>query len=131
MNEIWQRERDRRKAIWQLADLQPGDRRARPILQQLAELERLDHEQPLSDCALDLQQLRELPNEQHPIGFNIIRDAYIPQPWLSRFAIAMGPISRVIEGVYWHDWTDFLDAWVKENDHLLKHRQELNDADSV
>lgn len=129
MNEIWKRERDRRKAIWQLADLQPGDRRAGPILQQLAELERLDQEQPLTECDLDLQQLRELPYEPHPIGIDIIRDGDIPQPWMSRFAIASGPISRVAEGIYRHDWTDFLDAWIKENDHISLHRQELDDAD--
>lgn len=129
MNEIWQRERDRREAIWQLAELQPGDRNARTILKRLQELEQLDLEQPLATCMLDLQQLRELPQEPHRIGFNIIRDADIPEPWLSRFAIAAGPISRVTEGIYRHDWTDFLDAWVKENDHISLHRQELDDAD--
>lgn len=131
MNEIWKRERDRREAIWQLAELQPGDQKARPILQRLAELERLDREQPLANCALDLQQLHDLPSEPHPIGFSIVRDADIPQPWLSRFAIAAGPISRVAEGVYRHDWTDFLDAWAKENDHVSLHQMELDDADSV
>lgn len=125
MNEIWRRERNRREAIWQLTELQPGDRRAGPILQQLAQLKQLDQEQPLAVCKLDLQQLHELPNEPHQVGFNIIRDGDIPQPWLSRFAIAMGPISRVVEGVYWHDWTDFLDGWVKENDHINAHREAL------
>lgn len=129
MNEIWRRERNRREAIWQLAELQPGDRRARPILQQLARLKQLDQEQPLAVCTLDLHQLHELPHEPHSIGFSIIRDSDIPQPWMSRFAIAAGPISRVVEGIYWHDWTDFLDSWDKENDHLSKHLQELEDAD--
>ncbi|WP_282413281.1 hypothetical protein [Pseudomonas sp. PS01299] len=125
MNEIWQRERARREAIWQLDALQPGDHNARPILQRLSELEQLDQEQPLAVCTLDLQQLHELPHEPHAIGFNIIRDADIPQPWLSRFAIAAGPICKVAEGVYRHDWTDFLDAWAKENDHINAHREAL------
>ncbi len=129
MNEIWQRERDRREAIWQLGELQPGDQKARPILQRMDELERLDREQPLAECALDLQQLSELPNEPHKIGCWIIRDGDIPQPWLSRFAIALGPAARVVEGFYWHDWTDFLHYWAKENDHITRHRQELDDAD--
>lgn len=129
MNEIWQRERDRREAIWQLAELQPGDRNARPILQQLAQLDQLDQEQPLAVCTLNLQQLRELPYEPHKIGFNIIRDADIPEPWLSRFAVALGPAARVREGFYWHDWTDFLYYWAKENDHITRHLQELDDAD--
>jgi hypothetical protein len=128
-NEIWTRERSRREAIWQLAELQPGDRNARTILKRLQELEQLDLEQPLATCTFDLQQLRELPHEPHPIGFNIIRDTDIPEPWLSRFAVALGPAARVVEGFYWHDWTDFLDAWAKENDHLSRHLQELDDAD--
>lgn len=128
-NEIWTRERARREAIWQLDALQPGDRNARAILKRLQELEQLDQEQPLAVCPLGLPQLRELPHEPHPVGFNIIRDTDIPEPWLSRFAVALGPAARVVEGFYWHDWTDFLDAWVKENDHLSRHLQELDDAD--
>lgn len=128
-NEIWTRERARREDIWQLAELLPGDRSARAILKRLQELEQLDLVQPLAFCTLDVQQLRELPQEPHRIGFNIIRDTDIPEPWLSRFAVALGPAARVVEGFYWHDWTDFLDAWVKENDHLSRHLQELDDAD--
>lgn len=127
MNEIWQRERERREAIWKLTELQPGDCKAMPILQQLALLNQLDQVQPLVVCALDLQQLRELPHEPHTIGFYIIRDANIPEPWRSRFALALGPAARVKEGFYWHDWTDFLDAWAKENDHYSRHLQELDD----
>ena len=129
MNEIWQRERDRREAIWQLAELQPGDRNARPILQRLAQLDHLDQKQPLAVCTLNLQQLRELPYEPHKIGFNIIRDADIPEPWRSRFTVALGRAARVTEGFYWHDWVDFLDASAKGHDHFLRHIQEIDDAD--
>lgn len=41
-NEIWTRERARREAIWQLAELLPGDRNARAILKRLQELDDAD-----------------------------------------------------------------------------------------
>lgn len=48
MNDIWLREQERRKALWQLADLMPGDRGAQAVLKRLEELERLDHDAPIS-----------------------------------------------------------------------------------
>ena len=127
MNEIWQRERERRQAIWELAELQPSDRGAKAILERLDELEQLDREHPLSVCNLSLEQLSELPKEPHKIGCWIVRDASIPEPWKSRFTVALGPAARVVEGAYWQDWTDFLLAWERDLEHVEQHRRELND----
>ncbi|WP_139834960.1 hypothetical protein [Pseudomonas sp. B35(2017)] len=129
MNENWLRERERRQVIWELAELQPGDHAAVEILQRLDDLERLDRESPLSECQLDLQQLGELPHEAHPIGCWIIRDTTIPEPWKSRFAVALGPAARVQEGWYWHDWTDFLQAWERDTQHIEQHRLARDDED--
>ena len=126
MSEIWVRERQRRLAIWQLAELQPGDRAASEILQCLDELERLDREFPLCDCHLDMRQLAELPSAPHPIGCWIIKDDDIPEPWRTRFSVALGPASRVAEGFYRHDWHDFLDAWECDIAQVECHREALS-----
>lgn len=127
MNEIWLRERERREAIWQLAEMQPGDQSAPAILELLDDLERLDREHPLIECELGFEQLAELPREAHPIGCWIVRDSEIPEPWKSRFVLALGPATRVSEGFYLQDWIDFLDAWQREIEHLEQHRLALDD----
>lgn len=127
MNANWLREQERRRALWQLAELLPGDRCSRAILQRLDELERLDLECPLSECHLDQLALAQLPKEAHPIGCWIIRYADIPEPWRSRFAVALGPAARVEAGFYWHDWIDFLEAWEREVAHVEQHRSALDD----
>ncbi|NNA02250.1 hypothetical protein [Pseudomonas lundensis] len=127
MNDNWQRERQRRQAIWELAELRPGDRSAKAILERLDDLERLDREHPISVCNLSLEQLSELPREPHRIGCWIIRDDSIPEPWKSRFGIALGPAARVVEGFYWQDWADFLQAWERELEHVEQHRGELDE----
>jgi hypothetical protein len=127
MNEIWLRERERREAIWQLAEKQPGDQSAPAILERLDDLERLDREHPIIECQLSFEQLAELPREAHPVGCWIVRDSEIPEPWKSRFALALGPAARVSEGLYLQDWIDFLDAWQREIEHLEQHRLALDD----
>ncbi|MEB3438068.1 hypothetical protein U8291_13695 [Pseudomonas sp. A2] len=127
MNEIWLRERQRREAIWQLAEMLPGDPSARAILERLDDLERLDRDHPLCECMLDLKQLANLPREPHPVGCWIVRHNEMPEPWKSRFAVALGPAARVSEGFYWQDWMDFLDAWQREVEHLEQHRLALAD----
>lgn len=119
---LWIHERDRRKAIWQLDRLAPGDPRAEPILQRLAEIEQLD---PLAECDLDLRQLLELPSEAHRVGYQIVRPEHIPEPWRTRFAVANTGAARVAEGYYWHDWLDFIAAWSTEIDHIDKHKRAL------
>lgn len=127
MNYNWQRERDRRQLIWKLADLLPGGRGARAILERLGDIERLDHEHPISVCLLTLEQLSELPREAHKIGCWIIRDADIPEPWRTRFGVALVPSARVSEGFYFHDWIDFLQAWERDLEYVEQHRRELDD----
>lgn len=127
MNEIWLRERERREAIWQLAEMQPGDKSAPAILERLDDLERLDREHPLIECKVGFEQLAELPREAHPIGCWIVRDSEMPEPWKSRFVLALGPAARVSEGFYLQDWIDFLDAWQREIEHLEQHRLALDD----
>lgn len=120
---LWIHERDRRKAIWQLDRLAPGDPRAEPILQRLTEIEQIDQVEPLAECDLGMQQLLELPSEAHRVGYQIVRPERIPEPWRTRFAVATTGSARVVEGYYWHDWSDFLQAWSTENDHIERHRQ--------
>lgn len=127
MNDIWLREQERRKALRQLADLMPGDRGAQAVLKRLEELERLDHDAPLSECHLDPDQMAELPREAHPVGCWVVREGDIPEPWKSRFVIALGPAGRVEEGFYLQDWIEFLDAWQRDLAHVEQHRAALDD----
>lgn len=128
VNGIWVRERQRREAIWQLAEMEPGDPKAAEILKRLDDLERLDREDPLGDCSFDMAQLAELPSTPHPIGCWIVKDADLPEPWRTRFFVALGPVARVVEGYYRHDWHDFLDAWQTDMAHIDRHRDALADS---
>ena len=88
--ELRDRERSRRKAFWELANILPGDPRAVSALTILDEIEQLERlafeskEQPLS-----VGEVRRLvPVEPHSIGCAIVREANIPQPWRERFLLA-------------------------------------------
>lgn len=119
------RERARRQAIWRLDSLAPGDPRAKPILQCLDDLDQRDQVEPLALVSgdQDLRQLKELPSEAHRVGYQIVRLEHIPEPWRTRFAVAVTGSARVAEGYYHHDWLEFLAHWSKENDHIERHRQ--------
>ncbi|NWL21896.1 hypothetical protein DM828_21605 [Pseudomonas umsongensis] len=122
--ELRDRERSRRQAFWELANILPGDPRAVSALTILDEIEQLERlaseskEQPLS--VGEVQRL--VPIEPHSIGCAIVREANIPQPWRERFLLASIGSTRVAEGAYAHDWEQFLAGWQNETRHLEKHR---------
>ncbi|MGV8865073.1 MAG: hypothetical protein ACOH2T_28475 [Pseudomonas sp.] len=118
------RETARRKALWTLVQLQPGDKRALDVLDVLNEVE----QQERSDASFFAQAhgaedvLSLVPTEHHSSGYRIVRDASIPQPWRERFLQASVGSTRVAEGAYEHDWQKFLKAWLSEMRHLESHR---------
>lgn len=118
------REMARRKALWALTSLSPGDPKAFYILDVLDDIElreRYDTSMPAQ--ALSVEQLRDsIPTEPHPIGCRIVREECIPQPWCERFLRASVGSTRVPEGTYAHDWDRFLDEWQDEMRLLAKHR---------
>ena len=122
--ELRNRETARRKALWALASILPGDPKASALLDVLDEIEL--HERNGTSVpaqALSVEKLRDaIPTEPHPIGCRIVREANIPQPWRERFLRASLGSTRVADGPYAHDWEKFLDEWEREMQHLQRHR---------
>ncbi|MFK5664301.1 hypothetical protein ACI2OW_00095 [Pseudomonas shirazica] len=76
----------RRKALWALAHLIPGDPRADFIIQVLDDIERQEQSLPIYRHAMDADEVLNLvSSEPHPIGMAIVRDEDIPQPWRERY----------------------------------------------
>jgi hypothetical protein len=113
----------RRKALWALAHLIPGDPRADFIIQVLDDIERQEQSLPIYRHAMDADEVLNLvSSEPHPIGMAIVRDEDIPQPWRERYGCASRGSTRVAEGAYLHDWLKFLSKWQQEMTHLERHR---------
>jgi hypothetical protein len=118
------RESVRRKALWTLSHLVPGDPKAAAILDVLDDIEgqeRVDFNQ--SQPSLNLDAVREAVQiERHDSGISIVREASIPQPWRERFLQASVGSTRLIDGPYAHDWEKFLTQWQVEMGHLDAYR---------
>lgn len=122
--ELRHRETARRKALWTLASILPGDLKALDALDVLDEIEQRERlgstsmEQPLS-----IEQVQRIVTiEPHSIGCSIVRELSIPQPWRERFLRASVGATRVPEGLYAHDWEKFLAEWQSEMRQLEQHR---------
>lgn len=81
------RELARRKALWTLAPMKPGDPRASSVLDVLDYIELWErHDKSVAAHVLSVEEiLSSVPTEPHPIGFSIVRESNIPQPWRERF----------------------------------------------
>jgi hypothetical protein len=118
----------RRKALWTLAHMHPGDARAVAVLDVLDDIEQ---QQELSASSADTaitvaQLLSTVHSASHPIGFRIVRVEDIPQPWRDRFLCASIGATCVPEGFCEHDWQKFVAGWEKEMRHLAEHRSARN-----
>ncbi len=118
------RESVRRKALWTLSHLIPGDPKAAAIVDVLGDIEAqervdLNHIHP----GLDIDAVRKTVQiEGHISGINIVNEASIPQPWCERFLQASIGSTRLTVGPYAHDWEKFLAQWQVEMQHLGAHR---------
>ncbi|MCE0782886.1 hypothetical protein [Pseudomonas sp. NMI542_15] len=120
---LWQREKQRRRALWQLQGLRPGDPAAAEWLVMLSEVEFLERSEPIGDgYQLTIGQLRSMVPVVDLRGFRIVRDDDIPEPWLERFGQASTGSTRLPEGSYGRDWLRFLSMWEQEMAHLQQHR---------
>lgn len=119
-----ERERTRRKVLWALASLRPGDHTASElltILDGLDEQERSDTS--CSDNSLELIEVRNsVSAKRHNSGIHIILEHTISQPWRERFHQASIGSTRLIDGPYASDWDKFLTEWEREMQHLKNHR---------
>ena len=100
----------RRKALWTLSNLMPGDPKAAAILDVLDDIEdqeRVDLNR--SHPRLDIDAVRKaVLIERHSAGISIVCEASIPQPWRERFLQASIGSTRLGDGPYAHDWEKFL-----------------------
>ncbi|KAA8556369.1 hypothetical protein [Pseudomonas marginalis] len=119
-----ERERTRRRVLWALASLRPGDPTASELLTILNDLddqERNDY--PCSDKPLELIEVRNSVSVmRHNSGIDIILEQTIPQPWRERFLQASIGSTSVTDGPYAADWDKFLTEWEREMQHLQTHR---------
>lgn len=86
-DELRQLEGARRRTLWALASLRPGDTNASDLLAILDDLD--DQERNATPCSDRLLELTEVRNSvsvmRHNSGINIILEQTIPQPWRERF----------------------------------------------
>lgn len=123
-DELRKLEKNRRRALWALANLRPGDPNASNLLAILDDLDDQErNDTPCSDKPLDLIQVRNSVSVmRHNSGINIILVQTIPQPWRERFHQASIGSTRVPDGPYATDWDKFLIGWEREMQHLKNHR---------
>ncbi|MEE4599500.1 hypothetical protein V2J94_48275, partial [Streptomyces sp. DSM 41524] len=78
-----ERERTRRRVLWALACLRPGDPNASDLLVILDDLDDQErNDTPCSDKLLDLIEVRNSVSVmRHNSGIDIILEKTIPQPW--------------------------------------------------
>lgn len=119
-----ERERTRRRVLWALACLRPGDPNASDLLAILDDLDDQErNDTPCSDKPLELIEVRNSVSVmRHNSGIDIILEQAIPQPWRERFLQASIGSTRVPDGPYAADWDKFLVCWETEMQLLETHR---------
>lgn len=123
-DELRDLERARRRALWTLAGLQPGDPRASEPIAILTHLDSQERSSATStDTPIGLKEVRNAVQAQHHhSGIDIVLEHEIPQPWRERFLQASIGSTRLADGPYATDWDKFLDEWEREMLHLQNHR---------
>ena len=123
-DELRELEAKRRKALWMLANVSPGDSKAFDALSILDDLELQERkDSPHTDKVLELNRVLDCVTVQHHhSGIDIILEQTIPQPWRERFVQASVGSTRLVDGPYAGDWYKFLSGWKAEMRHLEAHR---------
>ena len=123
-DELRQLEGARRRTLWALASLRPGDPNASDLLAILDDLDDQErNDTPCNDRLLELTEVRNSVSVmRHNSGIDIILERTIPQPWRERFHPASIGSTRVPDGPYATDWDKFLTEWEREMQHLKNHR---------
>ncbi|WP_288440934.1 hypothetical protein [uncultured Pseudomonas sp.] len=111
----------RRRALWALADMEPGDARAEKVL---AELDEVDQalQGVVSGDQLSAQELVDVVTTMLHNGVQLVVEDSIPEPWLQRFQAASVGSTRLAEGPYMRDFEKFVAVWHQELEHLSAHR---------
>lgn len=122
---LYQRERERREALWRLDSLRPGDPNAVPLLEVLSRIDDEETAIPIGEGrelgVEDLRSMVEVVKTEGRIAY--VKDDSIPQPWLERLSQAGTGSTRYPEGFYVHDWYKFLDLWPLEMAMIDAHKK--------
>jgi hypothetical protein len=124
IKDIQLRENQRRRALWRLAALAPGDTVAFELIQVIDEIDQAElDDDSLATKILGVEDvLIQVAVEPHPSTMSIVRVEDISQPWRARFLAASIASTRVAEGFYADDWHSFLRKWETEMRHVAEHR---------
>jgi hypothetical protein len=123
-----EREKLRRKALWSLFHLRPGDPKATPIVSMLDEIARLDEADRLLRDVAKLEDLRELVvTEPRSSGLQNVREGSIPKPWRERFLQASIGSTRVKAGPFLNDFEKIINLWKQENQRLEAYRSAIDE----
>lgn len=116
----------KRRALWALAELQPGDPGAVKVLVELDEID-----QALGGVVtgreLSSQELMAAITTKYHNGICLVVDDSIPEPWRQRFWAASVGSTRLAAGAYFLDFEKFVLAWQRELEHLNAHRSSRQD----
>lgn len=114
----------RRRALWALTSLHPGDPKASSALATLDALDDQERSHTASTCdLLEINEVRDsVPMKRHHSGIDIVLELDMPEPGRERFLRASIGSTRLPEGPYARDWKKFLDEWEREMQHLQNHR---------
>ncbi|PRN05313.1 hypothetical protein A0O30_08485 [Pseudomonas sp. LLC-1] len=120
-NQVRRLEIVKRRALWALADLRPGDARAETLLLELDEVNQALAELLPGD-ELTGQELTNAIEIQSHSGQRLIIEDSIPEPWRQRFSAASVGSTRLAAGPYFRDFQKFVMSWNDEMEHLKAHR---------
>lgn len=123
-----EREKIRRKALWALSDLLPGDPKATPFVSMLDEIARQDEADRLLKDVAKLEDLRDIVViEPRSSGLQIVREGSIPEPWRERFLQASIGSNRVEAGPFLNDFEIFINLWTQENQRQEAYRSAIDE----
>lgn len=112
----------RRRALWALADLQPGDARSEKVLAELDEVDR-GLQDIVSGDQLSAKELVDVVTTKFHNAVQLVVEDSIPEPWLQRFRAASVGSTRLAEGPYLRDLEKFVAMWYQELEHVSAHRR--------
>lgn len=116
----------KRRALWALAELKPGDPAAVKVLVELDEVDQA-LESLVTGRELSSQELMAVVTTQYHNGIHLVVDDSIPEPWQQRFWAASVGSTRLPAGAYFLDFEKFVLAWQRELEHLNAHRSSRQD----
>ncbi|MBJ2240571.1 hypothetical protein [Pseudomonas sp. MF6768] len=122
---LYDRERERRDAIWRLELIELGSKSAEPFLELLSAIRDADETDPIGEaCALGIDEVVALvPITSVSGSIDYVGYDDIPEPWCERFLQASAGSTATIRGGYASDWEKFVRLWTAEMEMIKKHQE--------